>query len=198
MAGEWSLDDTKSSGGNWIRLKKDGDKVLGMFVIDESDKDLGAVIYPEHYIDGGYHPCWRVPGEKENTCPYCKRDKPSWRMRMTMYDVLEGEKKMIDGMPAMWLEDVKEAVEGEDWRTVIFRITRKGDKGKSVRRTIKRMPDAPEENVLAAMAEIEPFTAAELLEDQMRKLENERAGTMVAAVFDGEGQPPIDDDDLPF
>ena len=52
--------------------------------------------------------------------------------------------------------------------------------------------------LLAVMAEIEPFGPAELLEDQMRKLENERAGTMVEATFNTDDQPPIDDDDLPF
>ena len=184
MAGEHSFNDVQemTGPGRWLRLRNENDECFVAFVVDESDKDYGAVFYGQHWLDGEKKPV-ACTGKG---CELCKKsDRPSWRMAITVLNLETGEKQILDGFPAMWFTDLQDMLEEYDWKDTGFKIKRKGQKAQT-RRNIMPKPLTEEQKVELAMTVA--FTPEEL---------GPRTSTAEPEHSDADA-PPIDDDDLPF
>jgi hypothetical protein len=161
----YSYDDVQNQSrgaGAWCRLKT-GEEVKVVFLLDPGDKDLGVVFYRRHSWDGKTYPlCTRGPKDPVETCDYCsKADPVSWRMRVTVYNIEARKRQRLDGMPAMWFEDMKDAFKYADPDKTVFAISRKGEKAQT-RRPIHAAGQIPAD-VAEEVALLSPFTKVDLL-----------------------------------
>lgn len=187
--GTWEDVQNESRGAStWCRLKT-GEKVRVVLMLDPGDKDLGVVFFKRHKWNGETYPlCTRKRGEPVDACELCKADDPvQWRMRVTVWNIDAGRKQRLDGFPAMWYEDMKEACQYADPASTVFVISRKGEKAQT-RRPIIAAGAIPED-ALKLIALTTPYSKAELLP--------ELGGGFVddgTAGGPGDDVPPPDDD----
>jgi len=170
----------------WLRLKT-GDKIKVVFMVDSADPDFGAVFYKRHKWNGKTYPfCTRPKEAAVESCPLCKAGDPvQWRMRITVWNVGLGKRQRLDGIPAMFFEDMKTAFEYADPETTVFVLERKGEKSQTRYpiHSAGAIPDA----VLLSMEGQRHFTKRELLPELDGHADTEP-----------DEEPQFSDEDAPF
>ena len=186
----YSYSDVQSqarTAGLWLRLKS-GDEIPVVFMLDEADPDLGAVFYRRHAWNGTTYPvCTRFDkSDPPEICPLCKAGKPiQWRMRITVFNAALKKRQRLDGVPAMFFEDMKTAFKYVDPAKTVFVLTRQGDKA-ATRYPIHSAGPIPKD-VADAMAGQRHFTRDELLPE----------AHVAEAETSTDDAPPPDDEDAP-
>ena len=172
MSGDgYSYDDARkraTAGGRWFSLKNHGDSGRFMVIAAEGDKDYSAAFWPRHYIVGhGYENCGRVR-DQAAFCEWCDGgERQDWRVSMTVLNLDTMERQILDGFPIAWFDDLmttfKDIEEGGGDPTVcMYKVTRKGQKGKEVRRVITNLGPAPADVQAVALVMV-PFEKAEMV-----------------------------------
>ena len=165
MAGEYKYSDTRTRGASrWLRLSKDGDSCRVVMILDDKDPDLGAAFYPRHWLKE-QHKYVACTGDD---CEHCAaKTERSWRMAITVFDLDAGERKVLDGFPNFWFEDLKDAISavreaGRDPNIEVLKITRRGEKAQT-RRNILPLGAVPDKKLAISICNLAPFTPEEML-----------------------------------
>ncbi len=118
QAGDLADKHAQASGGLFVKLTGNGDKVVGIFLGEPCAREV-------HWGGDRYHPC------TEDGCSYCEGGKkPSLRVCLNFYVPSEKSLKVIEG-GVTWFKDllkVKEKYGLDKW---MFEIERHGEAGDS-------------------------------------------------------------------
>lgn len=111
-------DKHTSSGGIFVRLANDGDKVVGAFLGDPLAREV-------HWTGERYEEC---PGA-ENKCSHCAESKrPSLRVSMNFYVPAEKAVKVIEG-GSTWFKDLLKCRDKYGLDRWLFEVERHGASG---------------------------------------------------------------------
>ncbi len=102
-------------GGLFVKLKNDGDKVVGAFVGDPFARD-------KHWVDNSSVEC-----EGEG-CPHCEKKRPSMKISLNFYVPEENAMKIIEG-GVKWFKGVVKVREKYGFDNWLFEIERHGEAG---------------------------------------------------------------------